>query len=81
MVIATRCGQDSDCNPASAVGVLGVVLGYEGIPEEYRSGIPAIADEKFSYTDYSFNTIVESTQRRASASSATHARMTIEPSS
>jgi hypothetical protein len=65
MVIATRCGQDSDCNPASALGVLGVVLGYEAIPEEYRSGIPAIADETFSYTDYSFNTIVESTMRRA----------------
>jgi hypothetical protein len=67
MMIATRCGQDSDCNPASALGVLGVVLGYEGIPEEYRSGIPAIADETFSYTDYSFNTIVESTVKRAIA--------------
>jgi hypothetical protein len=55
--------------PASlaAVGVLGVVLGYEGIPEEFRSGIPAIADDVFSYTDYSFNTIVESTMKRAIA--------------
>jgi hypothetical protein len=72
MVIATRCGQDSDCNPASAVGVLGVVLGYEGIPEEYRSGIPDIADETFSYTDYSFNTIVESTVKRAIAMAERH---------
>jgi len=72
MVIATRCGQDSDCNPASAVGVLGVVLGYEGIPEEYRSGIPAIADDTFSYTDYSFNTIVESTMKRAVAMAERH---------
>jgi hypothetical protein len=72
MEIATRCGQDSDCNPASAVGVLGVVLGYEGIPEEYRSGIPDIADETFSYTDYSFNTIVESTMKRAIAMAERH---------
>jgi hypothetical protein len=72
MVIATRCGQDSDCNPASAVGVLGVVLGYEGIPEEYRSGIPDVAGDTFSYTDYSFNTIVESTMKRAIAMAERH---------
>jgi len=67
MVISTRGGQDSDCNPASAVGILGVVLGYSGIPDEFKSGIDAIADEKFSYTDYTFNTIVSSTMDRAIA--------------
>jgi hypothetical protein len=67
MEIATRAGQDSDCNPASAAGVLGVVLGFKGIPEEYRSGIAAIADEKFSFTRYTFNTIVASSLRRAIA--------------
>jgi hypothetical protein len=65
--ISTRAGQDSDCNPASAGGILGVVLGYSGIPETWKSGIRAIANEKFSYTDYSFNTIVESTLKRALA--------------
>ncbi|MCK7511895.1 MAG: ADP-ribosylglycohydrolase family protein [Desulfobacterales bacterium] len=30
--IATRCGQDSDCNPASAGGILGTWLGYDGHP-------------------------------------------------
>lgn len=67
MTISTRCGQDSDCNPASAVGVLGVVLGYKGIPKEYTAGINAIADEKFDYTDYSFRTIIDSTVKRAIA--------------
>jgi hypothetical protein len=65
--IATRAGQDSDCNPASAAGVLGVVLGFEGIPIDYTSGIEAIADESFSYTDASFRTIVDSTLERAVA--------------
>ncbi len=65
--ISTRAGQDSDCNPASAAGILGVVLGYERIPEEWTSGIPPIADEKFRYTDFSFRTIVESTTKRALA--------------
>lgn len=63
--ISTRAGQDSDCNPSSAGGVLGVILGYNAIPEEWKSGIAKIADQKFDYTTYTFNTITESTIRRA----------------
>lgn len=65
LVVATRAGQDSDCNPSSALGILGVVKGFDGIPSKYSSGIGAIAEEHFSYTDYSFNDIVESTTTRA----------------
>ena len=65
MVVAMRAGQDSDCNPSSAGGILGVMLGYEGIPDQWKSGIPAIADKQFSYTD--FNSIVKSTEDRAIA--------------
>lgn len=72
MRISTRCGQDSDCNPASAVGVLGVSLGLEGIPDKFKSGIEGIADEKFSYTNYSFRTIVDSTVKRAVAMAERH---------
>jgi hypothetical protein len=63
--ISTRAGQDSDCNPSSAAGILGVILGYEKIPAEWKSGIPAIADTKFEFTGYSFNGIVASTVARA----------------
>jgi hypothetical protein len=65
MEISTRCGQDSDCNPSSAAGVLGVMLGYSRIPETFRAGIPALADKEFDYTDYSFNDICASTLKRA----------------
>ena len=65
--ISTRAGQDSDCNPASAGGILGVVLGYKAIPEEWKGGIEKIADQKFRYTDFSFRTIVDSTEKRAIA--------------
>ena len=65
--IATRTGQDSDCNPASAGGILGVMLGYQAIPDEWKSGIPAIADKKFSYTDFTFHTINDSTEKRTLA--------------
>ncbi|MFO1500306.1 MAG: ADP-ribosylglycohydrolase family protein [Verrucomicrobiota bacterium] len=63
--ISTRCGQDSDCNPSSAAGILGVVLGYANIPEEFKGGIAQLADKKFDFTDYSFNSICESTVNRA----------------
>jgi len=63
--ISTRAGQDSDCNPSSAAGILGVMLGYERIPEKWRAGIPALADTKFEFTRYSFDEIVASTLARA----------------
>lgn len=72
MTISTRCGQDSDCNPASALGILGVVLGYEAIPDAYKSGIENMADEKFSYTNDSFRTIVDSTYDRAISMAERH---------
>lgn len=50
MDISTRCGQDSDCNPSSACGVLGVLMGYSNIPEEYLSHLQEAEDIKFPYT-------------------------------
>ncbi len=63
--ISTRAGQDSDCNPSSAAGILGVILGWDRIPDKWKSGIPPLADQKFDYTSYSFNGIVDSTVARA----------------
>lgn len=65
MEVATRCGQDSDCNPASALGVLGAMLGYEGLPAKDKRAIAELADTKFSHTNYSFNEIVASSEKRA----------------
>jgi hypothetical protein len=47
--------------------VLGVMLGYSRIPDEFKSGIGRLADVKFEYTDYSFNSICDSTLKRALA--------------
>lgn len=63
--VTTRAGQDSDCNPSNAVGILGVMLGYRAIPDRWKSGIPALAGRKFAFTQYSFDDIVRSTLRRA----------------
>ncbi len=65
--ISTRAGQDSDCNPSTACGILGTMKGYRWIPEEWKGGISKIADTKFSFTDFTFKTIVASTEKRAIA--------------
>lgn len=53
--ISTRCGQDSDCNPSSAAGILCTALGYSSIPDDYKSGIPAISGDKFANVKYTFD--------------------------
>lgn len=53
--IATRCGQDSDCNPASAGGILGAMLGYDNIPEKWMRNLREVEDMDFAYTDISLN--------------------------
>ena len=65
--VSTRAGQDSDCNPSSAAGILGVMVGYDAIPPRWRGGLAAVADRKFAYTEYSFNDIVASTIARATS--------------
>lgn len=55
--VATRCGQDSDCNPSNAAGVLGCMKGFSGLAPEWVSGIEPIKNKKFIYTDYSFETL------------------------
>ena len=51
--ISQRCGDDSDCNPASAGGILGTMLGYRNIPATWTGGLAAIEDRPFPYTTIS----------------------------
>jgi hypothetical protein len=63
--IAARCGQDSDCNPASAGGVLGTMLGYDGIPAAWRDPVKAIEAEPFPYTSMSLAKVYETSFEQA----------------
>ena len=63
--IATRCGQDSDCNPASAGGILGTMLGYEAIPGVWRDPLKAIEDRPFPYTAMSLAKVYETSLAQA----------------
>jgi len=57
MDIATRCGQDADCNPSTAAGILGTIIGYNKIPEYWKKSLYEVEDRNFVYTDISLNKI------------------------
>jgi hypothetical protein len=51
--ISTRCGDDSDCNPATAGGILGTMVGYQKIPEIWKMGLADVETLDFKYTEIS----------------------------
>ena len=53
--ISTRCGQDSDCNPATAGGILGALIGYDKIPAYWMKNLKEVEDMDFAYTNISLN--------------------------
>ncbi len=63
--IATRCGDDADCNPATAGGILGAVKGYEGIPDYWKLGLSDVEDIDFKYTTISLNDVYEMSFKHA----------------
>ncbi len=64
-------GQTLNLSPRAG-GILGVVIGYKRIPAQWKSGFPAIAGVRFPNTEYSFRTIVDSTEYRAGAFTKRH---------
>lgn len=65
MQISTLCGQDSDCNPASACGILGTISGYSGIPPIWTGELKEVEDINFKYTDISLNNAYDYSFRHA----------------
>lgn len=53
--IAARCGQDADCNPSTAGGVLGVMYGYDRIPSFWLNPLKEIETLNFEGTDISLD--------------------------
>jgi hypothetical protein len=63
--IATRCGQDADCNPSTVGGILGAVLGYDKIPAYWIRGLQQAEDIDFKYTTISLNDVYEISYQHA----------------
>ncbi|RKY06778.1 MAG: ADP-ribosylglycohydrolase family protein [Planctomycetota bacterium] len=57
ITISTRCGQDSDCNPSNAAGVLCTMIGFKNLPDKFKSALDP--NGKFSHSPYTFPKMIE----------------------
>ena len=57
IIISTRCGQDSDCNPANSGGVLCTTIGFSKLPDKFKSALNP--EGKFSHTPYNFPMLIK----------------------
>lgn len=55
--ISTRCGADSDCNPSTAGGILGTMLGYSNIDAKWIDNLKEVEDINFDHTEISLNKV------------------------
>lgn len=62
---STRCGQDSDCNPANAGAIVGTMLGYKRLPQEWKDDIEKYPNNKYSHTKYTYTDLLNSSLKRA----------------
>ena len=65
--IAARCGQDSDCNPATVGGVLGTMTGYSNIPAFWLKPLQEIEPLNFENTSMSLSKAYDISYRHASS--------------
>ncbi|MCK4958153.1 MAG: glycoside hydrolase family 127 protein, partial [Planctomycetes bacterium] len=57
IVISMRCGQDSDCNPSNAGGILFTTLGMKKLPSRFVSALDRSIE--FSHTAYDFDALLD----------------------
>lgn len=55
--ISIRCGQDSDCNPSNAGGVLFTTLGFSALPPRFSEKLDET--KVFSHTAYNFPALLD----------------------
>ncbi len=63
MQIAMRAGQDLDCNPASAAGVLFTTHGFSQLSGEFTAGLDR--NQKWEYTSYNFDALIDVCEKLA----------------
>ncbi|HNX36655.1 MAG TPA: ADP-ribosylglycohydrolase family protein [Kiritimatiellia bacterium] len=63
VVISMRGGYDSDCNPSSAAGVLGTLIGFANLPAHYTKLLQL--GTKFSYTAYNVPALLDVCEKLA----------------
>ena len=69
IIIATRCGQDSDCNPSNAAGVLFTTIGFADLPDRFKAKLNE--ENVFSHTAYNFPRLLAACEKVAREAVAT----------
>ena len=57
--ITTRAGQDTDSNSANTGGIMGTLVGYEGLPERVRREMWPYLNRIYNHTRYSIVTAAD----------------------
>jgi hypothetical protein len=57
IILATRCGQDSDCNPSNAGGVLFTTQGFSQLPPRFTEKLNL--ERKFDFTAYNVPALLD----------------------
>ena len=63
IILSTRCGQDSDCNPSNAAGVLFATVGFEKLPPRFTEKIDL--NTKFHHTAYNIPALLDVCEKLA----------------
>lgn len=63
ILISMQCGQDSDCNPSNAGGILATSMGYDNVPDKFKSALNMV--HRFSYTEYNFPGLIDVCEKLA----------------
>lgn len=63
--ISTRAGDDSDCNPGNAGGIVGAMIGYKNIPDYWRQGLAEVEPIDFKYMTISLEDVYDMSFRHA----------------
>ena len=53
--ICTRCGQDTDSNVGNCGGIMGTLIGYEGLPATVKKELDPYMDRDYIFTTLSIN--------------------------
>ncbi len=61
IIISCRAGQDSDCNPSNAAGVLFTLMGATKVPARFKEKLDMKA--KFSHSEYTLPKVFEVSER------------------
>jgi len=57
IIISTRSGQDSDCNPSNSAGVLFTTIGYKNLPARFTDKLDH--EKIFIFTAYNINSLLD----------------------